>query len=151
MSNNYLTPSAVIVLLIRKREDGTFVLCQRRNNTGFADGMFDFSCSGKVEMGESMRAAAVREAREELGLNIEERNLRFMSFVYKRDVQFNVVYCNAYFICEEFKGEPIVGEPQKCSQIEWYDLSKLPPEIMDDRRTAFEEYQKGNFFVEYGW
>lgn len=147
----FMTPSAVIVLLLRQSGDGKRVLCQRRLNTGFGDGKYDLSFSGKIEEGESMTAAAAREAREELDVSINAEDLKFFCLVHKRDRECGVIYVNAYFICERFEGEPKIAEPQKCSQIEWFDLDSLPQDLLDDRRKAVECYKSGKTFLEYGW
>lgn len=149
--NVFTTPSAVIVLLLRNSGGGKQVLCQRRKNTGFGDGKFDFSYSGKVEKGESMTVAAVREAKEELGITVKAEDLKFICLVHKRDVQFDVTYINAYFICEEFEGAPRIAEPDKCSRLEWFDLDALPHDLLDDRRMVLERYKNGESFLEYGW
>lgn len=147
----YKAPAAIILMLVRRRGEKCEILCQRRQNTGFADGLWDFSCAGKVERGESMTAAAVREAKEELGINIAEDSLQFAVLVHKRDKECGVVYINPYFICSEFDGEPKIGETEKCSEIRWFDINNLPEDLPDDRRRALDAYMKGVHYIGYGW
>lgn len=147
----YKTPSAVILLLLRKVGGKTQVLLQRRRNTGFADGLWDFSCAGKVEIDETMTAAAVREAEEELGVTVTADDLRFAVLVHKCDKPCNLVYYNAYFICTDFTGEPRVCETGKCSEIKWFDLDALPEDLIDDRKCALKAYLSGVHYIEYGW
>lgn len=151
MSSYYLTPSAVILMLMRERNGETEVLLQRRKNTGFADGLWDFSCSGKVEEGETMTSAAVREAKEELGISLSSDKLQFAVLIHKCDKPFNLIYYNAYFICRHFAGIPCVAEPEKCSEIKWFDIDNLPDDLMDDRKQALTAYRNGEHYVEYGW
>lgn len=147
----YKTPSAVILLLLRNVGDKTQVLLQRRQNTGFADGLWDFSCAGKVEKDETMTQAAVREAKEELGVTVNADGLRFAVLVHKCDKPCNLVYYNAYFICDVFEGEPRVCETGKCSEIKWFDLNGLPEDLIDDRKCALKAYLNGERYLEYGW
>lgn len=147
----FKTPSAVIVLLVRQSAGKKQVLLQRRRNTGFADGMWDFSCSGKVEEGESMIQTAVREAREELGVRFSPHKLEFLCLVHKRDKQFNIVFYNSYFLCSDFDGEPTICEAEKCSELKWFDLDDLPDDLIDDRRQALKAYLGGKHYLEYGW
>ena len=123
----------------------------RRQNTGFADGLWDFSCSGKVEAGETMTRAAVREVKEELDISVEADKLQFALLVHKCDRTYNLIYYNAYFVCKEFDGEPRVAEPEKCSEIKWFDLKSLPEDLIDDRRCALNAYKSGGRYLEYGW
>ncbi len=145
----FLTPSAVIVALFKEIDGKKCVLLQRRQNTGFADGSWDLSCSGHVERGETMTAAAVREAKEELGVNLCAESLRFAVLVHKRDKEF--VYINPYFICTDFDGEPQICEPEKCSEMKWFDIENLPEDLIDDRRRALTAYLNGERYIEYGW
>lgn len=147
----YKTPSAIILLLLRKVGDKTQVLLQRRQNTGFADGLWDFSCAGKVEIGETMTQTAVREAKEELGVTVAAENLQFAVLVHKCDKPCNLIYYNAYFICTDFIGEPKICEPEKCSQIRWFDIDNLPDGLIDDRKGALKAYLNGLHYIEYGW
>ena len=62
---------AVILLWLRDSGERQEILLQRLQNTGYADGMWDFACSGHVELGESMKQALCREAEEELGWKAE--------------------------------------------------------------------------------
>ena len=124
---------------------------QRRQNTGFADGLWDFSFSGHVEHGESMTAAAVREGAEELGISLDGSDLKFMALVHKRERDIDLTYINAYFYCEIFKGCPEIKEPHKCSELSWFYIDELPADIIPDRLKVLQEVQKGCAFIEYGW
>lgn len=151
MSNPYLTPSAIILILMRDNGGKKQVLLQRRQNTGFADGLWDFSCAGKVEKGESMRQTAVREAKEELGVTVAAENLQFAVFVHKYDKLCDLVYYNAYFVYGNFIGAPTICEPHKCSEMKWFDLDNLPDDLIDDRKEAIKAFLGGVNYVEYGW
>lgn len=151
MKERFCVPYASIVMLL-KNEDGKIkILLQRRQNTGFADGFWDLSCSGHVERGESMSQAAVREAKEELGVKIPVDKLKFFTFVHKREKEWDLTYCNAYFVCAEFVGEPKICEPEKCSELKWFDLDKLPEDLINDRKCAVKAYLDGVHYIEYGW
>ncbi len=147
----YKSPAAIILLLMRRNNGKEQVLLQRRKNTGFADGKWDFSCAGKVEDGETMRRTALREAKEELGVEISIGELQFAALVHKRDRVADLVYYNAYFICRKFSGEPTIAEPEKCSKLQWFDVDGLPYDLIDDRERALKAYLNGERYIEYGW
>lgn len=151
MEQRFLTPSAVVVMLTKNCIGQTFVLLQRRQNTGFADGLWDLSCSGHVEEGESMTDACVRECREELGLNVAPENFKFFALIHKRDKECNLTYYNGYFYLDKFDGQPTIGEPDKCSQISWFNVSSLPSDLIPDRRAAIEAYIAKKHYLEFGW
>lgn len=71
----------VDVFLLLARQD--HVLLALRQGTGFADGMWNLP-SGKAESTENAVAAVIREAREELGIRLSERELNFAATVHCR-------------------------------------------------------------------
>jgi len=151
MSERFSVPSASIVMLIKCECGKRKVLLQRRQNTGFMDGLWDLSCSGHVEHGESMSEAAAREAKEELGITITPNQLKFFALIHKREEEWDLTYYNAYFVCENFSGEPQIGEPQKCSELKWFDLDNLPDDLINDRKQAVKAFFEGVHYIEYGW
>jgi 8-oxo-dGTP pyrophosphatase MutT (NUDIX family) len=136
-------------MLVREINGKKQVLLQRRKNTGFADGLLDLSCSGHVEQGENMTQTVVRECKEELGLNLDIKNVHFVCLVHKKDGE--IVYYNGYFICNEFCGEPKIMEEGKCSQLLWADINNLPDDIIPDRLEVIKAYRQGVHYIEYGW
>ena len=132
-------PVAVVVLITR--DDGVRqVLLQRRQNTGFGDGMWDFACSGHAEEGESLTEACVREC---------ARDFEFFTLIYKRDG--NLTYVNPYFHLTKYDGEPAICEPSKCSELRWFDVSALPEDLLPDRRATLKAQREGVKLIEYGW
>ena len=147
MKKRFLTPTSVVVLI--KSADGGRILMQKRKNTGFADGMWDFACSGHVEEGESMTEACARECAEELKIKASPRDFTFLIFVYKTDE--DATYCYGYFGLDRYEGAPCIGEPEKCGGLAWFDINNLPENIIADRKTALEAAENGVHFLEYGW
>ena len=151
MTERFKAPSACILLLIKQENCRKKVLLQRRRNTGFADGLWDFSCSGHVEHGESMKDTVVREAKEELGIKIEKSSVNFSVFVHKREEESDITYYNAYFVCYDFVGEPRVCESGKCAELKWFDIDNLPEDLIDDRKEVAKAFLNGVHYLEYGW
>ena len=132
----HTTRVAVFVLLIK---DGkTFLL--RRQNTGWADGMFTVP-SGHVEAGETVPQAAIKEVREEAGVLVDERDLEFMHVQYVHDV-----YVNFYFKAEQWEGEPYIAEPDLASECSWVALDALPDDLIYHIKAMLLESVQGNYF-----
>lgn len=75
---------ASYVALTRPGHSGREVLLLRRSNTGFMDGYWAL-VAGHVEPGESAVSAAVREAREEVGIAVVEADLTPLCTVHRTD------------------------------------------------------------------
>lgn len=136
-------------MLMRSTADGEEILLQKRKNTGFADGFYDFSASGHVEDNESMKAAVCREAKEELDIDLDPENLEFVCLIHKNIG--NGIYYNAYFKAVHWNGEPRINEPYKNEELRWFSLDTLPDNIVNDRIAAIENYKSGVNYSEYGW
>lgn len=116
--------SAVFVLL--ENELGEFLL-QKRQNSGYMDGRYDFSASGHVELDESVYTAATREVQEEIGVVIDPDDLELMMLV-QMDV--DRAYLNYIFYSRKWQGTPEIRETEKISQLGWYSKADLPDKLV---------------------
>ncbi|GAA3203018.1 NUDIX hydrolase [Nonomuraea helvata] len=99
---------------------GTHVLLGRRKGTGFGDGLWHLP-SGHLEAGESVTEAAVREAREELGVVIDPADLAFAHVMHRAPERVGL-----FFATRKWTGEPCNAEPDKCSELAWWPVGHLP-------------------------
>jgi len=130
-----VVPAAYVYLT---REDQ--VLLQRRQNTGYMDGMWVAGAAGHIELGETAAAAAIREAAEELGVRLDPVGLRAATIMQRTDGTADPVEQRAdwFFTATRWTGEPSVTEPDKCDAVAWFDLTALPDEIPDYERLVLD-------------
>ena len=149
-AGRFRTIAAVLVLLTRETEGGTEYLLQKRQNTGFADGMWDFSASGHVEKNEPMTTTVCREAKEEINVDASPKDVEFMGLVHSfGDGEPRFLGC---FRINKYSGEITIGEPGKVAELKWFNENDLPDNIIDSRREALERFRKdGVFYQELGW
>lgn len=133
--------SKVVVFLVLTREvNGTKqILLQERCNTGYMDGQYDMACSGHLEKGESMGMAVVREAREEIGIEIDEKDLKMACLIHP----FQQDYINIFFEVQRYKGTPEIKEKDKCNNLQWFDIDKLPENIIVRNRNVIKNMKLG--------
>lgn len=148
----FRTIAAVLVLLTRKNANGEEeYLLQKRQNTGFADGMWDFSASGHVENGEPMTATVCREAKEETCVDITPDSIEFMGLLHSlgSDGEPRFLGC---FKVKNYSGEIKIGEPEKVAELKWFSKNELPDNIIDSRKVALEMFKDSdNYYQEIGW
>ena len=91
MKERYESKVVVFLILSRMKEGKKEVLLQERVNTGYMDGKYDVAVSGHLEKGETLAQAIVREAKEEIGIEIEPHNLEPVAIIhpYKENYMFN--------------------------------------------------------------
>lgn len=136
MADYHVTRTAVFVVL--ERDDEIFLL--RRANTGWNDGKWTLP-SGHVEKGERVKYAGIREAEEEAGVTIKEDDLRFLYVHYVQDE-----YTNFYFKAEKWEGEPILNEPDKASEVGWFNKSELPTDTIRHVREMVSDVEGNRQF-----
>ncbi len=126
MARFSLIPAAYVALL-----RGHEVLLQQRQNTGYMDGHWTFSAAGHVERDESVTAAAVREAQEELGVRIREEDLQPVCTIHRRESDRDGGQrVDFYFVTTRWQGEPEAKETDRSGGIVWAPLATLPDPLV---------------------
>jgi 8-oxo-dGTP diphosphatase len=123
------------------------VLFGQRHNTGYEDGAWHLP-SGHLEADESVVAALVREAREEVGIVIEERDVEFAHIMHNSSSGGRAAF---FFTVRHWAGVPDNREPGKCKGLSWYPLGALPEHMIDYCRTALGHVAANRAFSLYGW
>lgn len=134
----------VHVLLVR---DGAMLLSRRRGDYG--DGMWHLP-SGKLDAEESVPAAAVREAAEEVGVLIDPADLHHVHTLHVRDSG-REPRLGIFFEVTRWVGEPVNREPDKCHALDWFPLDQLPDAIIDYPAAGIRAYRDGIPFSALGW
>jgi 8-oxo-dGTP diphosphatase len=107
-----------VVVILLKRPDGK-ILIQRRQNTGYMDGSL-LPPAGHLDGGEPASTAAIREAKEELDIDIDPNDLIFKHIKHKPKLQDgDQEYLGLFFECRKWQGEIKINEPEKCSEQLW--------------------------------
>ena len=149
MEERYKSRVAVFLLLIRKNPNNASkdqILLQKRQNTGYMDGMYDAGASGHLDDNESILEAMIRESKEEIGIDLNKDDLKLVT-LYHGSKKFNVTgYLRFYFLANKWKNEPKICEPEKCSQIGWFDLDNLPNDIIPHFKKTISNYINGKLY-----
>jgi 8-oxo-dGTP diphosphatase len=125
------------------------VLLLRRANTGFADGSWSVP-GGCLDDGETLPAAAAREAREEVGITIDPADLEFAHLCHHADPD-GQARVGIFFAAQRWAGEPVNAEQGKCSEIGWHHLDSLPADIVSYIRTGLLACTRQDAFSLDGW
>jgi 8-oxo-dGTP diphosphatase len=138
-----LSASVFVVLL-----KGPDILLLRRKGTGWVDGAFSIPAGG-LDAGETISAAAIREAEEEVGVQIEPAHLTYAHTLHSltegRD------WVGHFFIVTDWAGTPELREPEKHSDLVWWPLRSLPPETIPYVRQALLCIDQRQPYSEFGW
>jgi 8-oxo-dGTP diphosphatase len=138
-----LTGDVHLVLLNRAGE----VLFGQRQNTGFEDDAWHVP-SGHLEAGESVVAALIREAKEEIGVTIDPHEVGFAHIMHNSSGGGRAAF---FFTVQHWAGEPENREPDKCKGLRWFPLGALPEHLIPYCRVALDHIAAGQPFSIYGW
>lgn len=131
--------------------DGGKVLLLRRFNTGYKNGWYTLP-SGHVEANETALVAAVREAKEEVGVTIEPQDLRLVFTLHsKSEVPETHERVSLFYEVKKWRGKPQNAEPSKCDEVRWASISALPDKTIEEVRLAIVNVAKHQPYGEYGF
>lgn len=135
---------SVHVLFYRNEE----VLLLKRQNTGFQDGNWSV-VAGRMDGGEEVIAAAIREAEEEAGVVIKPTDIEIIGVMHRKNTTSEWV--DFFLNVHSWQGEITNKEPEKCEQLKWFHLKELPDNMVTYIRLALEKKQQGLWFESIGW
>jgi 8-oxo-dGTP pyrophosphatase MutT (NUDIX family) len=122
-------------------------LLGQRQNTGFEDGRFHVP-AGHLEQGETILQSLIREAQEELGITIQPSQAELALVLHQKSTNGRL---GVFFLVREWKGEIKNMEPEKCGKLEWFDLERLPANMVAYARQAIQDYLRGERVGYFGW
>ena len=139
------TPYTSVQLLFRHEGKVAFIL---REHTGWMNGYYALP-GGKAEKYERFTATAVREAKEETGVDILPTNLRHVLTVHRKAP--DSLWVCIIFEVTRWKGELYNAEPHVHGELAWFELDKLPKNTLPTDRYFIAQIQAGQTYGEHGW
>lgn len=119
------------------------VLLVRRCDTGFEDGNYG-PVGGHLDGGESIKQAAIRECREEIGVEIDPVGLEIVGVAH---------YCSPegegvdFFLnAARWTGEPYPRS--ECDDLRWCPLDMLPENTIPFVRRAIERHLRAGMWFD---
>jgi ADP-ribose pyrophosphatase YjhB (NUDIX family) len=135
---------AVYLVLMR----GNKTLLSRRFNTGFLDGEYSFP-AGHLDGNETLIQAMVREAKEEIGIELKPEDLKLAHVMHRKEP--NEERVNFFFTADKWVGKPKIMEPHKCDDLSWFEIDNLPTNVIPYIKQAIDCIRNKIFYSEIGW
>ena len=124
------------------------ILLSRRFQTGYEDGKYGM-IAGHADGRETMREAIAREALEEGGISVKPEELEHLLTMHR--------WCGDheriafFFRASDWRGEIKNTEPDKCDDLQWFNLNQLPKNTIPYIRIAIDCCMKGIKYTEFAW
>ncbi|GAA2283606.1 MULTISPECIES: NUDIX hydrolase [Kitasatospora] len=141
-------PTMVVGVHLVLIEDGHVLLGQRRN-TSFADGHWHVPAGHLLEH-ESITRGMAREAKEELSIVIREEDLELVHALHHLDADDGQGRLQLFFRPRAYTGEVTNREPEKCHQVSWWPLERLPKPVVDYAAHALGRITAGDAMSVFG-
>ena len=130
--------SAVYMIIKNEKKE---VLFQRRCGSKLWPNFLGLP-AGHLDDGENAIDALIREAKEELDIDITSLDIED-TFVVNRINKNLKPYYDVYFIVSAYKGKIKINEPNKCQELKWINLENLPDDVIGFERVALDNYRNG--------
>ncbi|MFH1822181.1 MAG: NUDIX domain-containing protein [Patescibacteria group bacterium] len=143
-----IVPSSYIILIRANK-----ILLSKRFNTGFMDGKYGLA-AGHGERNESFTQTIIREAKEEANIILKAKDLKVIHVMHRREMQINPELrerVDIFFTAKKWQGKIKNMELNKCNDLNWFPVDKLPPNTIPYIKFAINNIQKKIFYSEFGY
>lgn len=141
---------AVVLFIINSKEQ---VLLQKRSEKKeMWPGMWDVSAGGHVLAGEIGTEAVIRETKEELGIDIDKKDLLFLgvsrSTNHKKGI-LNRHFNEYYIINTDIDEKKLCLNDTEVSEVKWVDKEEIIDRIKDNKRDLTDKAGCWDYLVYY--
>jgi len=139
------------LLLVKDKK----ILLIQRKNTLYYDGYYGVP-AGHIDGKETVTTTMLREAKEEINVKLKKINLNLVHVMHRigaitdKDPEYHE-RLDFFFQTKYWQGKPKNMEPEKCDDLNWFDVNNLPENTIPYIKQAIENIQKGIVYSESGW
>lgn len=124
---------------------GDKILLLRRFHTGWQDGNYSLP-AGHIDGKETVFEAMRRETKEEININVKEIDMKVVHVMHR--ISNDREYFDIFLTVKKWRGKIKNNEPNKCDDLSWFTLSRLPKNLLAYVKIAISNYNRDIFFSE---
>ena len=125
---------------------GEVLVQKRASGKKMFPNYWDMSCAGHVDAGETTIAGVIREAKEEIGIDVEEKDCRFM-FEYIEDRVREIG--QVYFIKVDKEINEFIIQKEEVSEIKWLNLEDFKKLFYSEEWVPYQNDYKDRIMEEF--
>ncbi len=146
LSSKYQRPliGAYLILINNKGE-----ILLSKSNSGQLKGCYSL-VAGHTETGENVFEAIIREAKEEANISLLKEHLKVVAVVHRPNANYKggkQDIIDFFIKAKIYEGELKNNEPEKCSELAFYPLNKLPQNLLLHVKKVIEDKEKSFYFT----
>ena len=145
MKNDIIDPgvrTGVTGIIIR---DGKVLLGLRGDGCQTARNEWAYP-GGRMDYGQNPIENLIREIDEETKMEVKEEDIEFLTWMNEFFPDDGKHYISLVFFVKNSKGDPVLTEPDKCKEWDWFDPNDLPENTFWACRENIERY-KDRIFI----
>lgn len=90
-----------------------------------------------------------REVKEEAGLNLKTTDLEFTHVMHRKADDGERL--DFFFRAKNLPSKARNIEPEKCQELKWFKINKLPKNMVAYVKEAIKLINKGKIYSNFGW
>lgn len=141
---------AVVVFIINSKDQ---VLLQRRSkNKKLWPNMWDVTAGGHVLAGEFGFQAIIREAKEELGIELDKKEITFLGLSLSSNIKGDIInnHFNEYYIAnKELDETKLELQVEEVSEVKWIDKDEIIEKIKDNYNGITDKEGCWEYLIKY--
>jgi len=123
------------------------ILLSRRFKTGYMDGWYSLP-AGHLDEGETIEGCLIREVLEEIDVKVKKKDIELVHVIHRKEADIRLDF---FYITKAYTGKVKNMEPEKCDQLKWFDLDKLPKNVLPYIKQAIEKHLDRVLYSEIGF
>lgn len=135
-------PTILIGAAVFVEQNGCILLGKRKNTYGAGDWGLP---GGHLEYGEKLIDCAIRELKEEVGIEAGPQQMTLSALV--DDPRADQHYVHVAFTLSDVGGEPRLMEPEKCEEWKFFPVQDLPTNIFIGHKRIIETYKRQTIYL----
>jgi 8-oxo-dGTP diphosphatase len=141
LEGDYLSACMASYVVLQDASGKVFLM--RRTNTNWCNGYYNVP-AGKVARHETFLEAAIREAKEEAGIDIEPNDLELflVQSRYEGQADKRPDWVDLFFVTKKWNGAPRIAEPHMSDHAEWFAPDDVSVPVIPNIRDALTYLDK---------
>lgn len=141
---------AVVVFIINSK--GQVLLQKRSASKKLWPNTWDISAGGHVLAGEFGFQAIIRECKEELGIELKQKDITFIGSVFSSNIKGEIVnnHLNEYYIANmDIDETKLILQEEEVSEVKWIDKDEIVERIKNNYDGITDKQGCWEYLVRY--